>query len=91
MSSSKPLKSPLQSLASTQQRKSEISDDEPLYDCVASDDDYLTPEEIARLAQQLTAKTNEERKNSERKPSDSSKGPESSILMFQNGPVDEIK
>nr|CAD7399905.1 unnamed protein product [Timema cristinae] len=91
MSSSKPLKSHLQSVASTQQRKSEISDDEPLYDCVASDDDYLTPEEIARLAQQLTAKTNEERKNSERKPPDSIKGAESSILMFQNGPVDEIK
>ncbi|GLH03996.1 ARF GTPase-activating protein GIT2 [Gryllus bimaculatus] len=35
-------------------RKSEISDDEPLYDSVASDEDYLTAEQIAALSQRLS-------------------------------------
>lgn len=33
-------------------RKSEISDDEPLYDSVASDEDYIAAEQMAVLAQQ---------------------------------------
>jgi hypothetical protein len=33
-------------------RKSEVSDDEPLYDSVASDEDYIAAEQMAVLAQQ---------------------------------------
>jgi hypothetical protein len=33
-------------------RKSEVSDDEPLYDSVASDEDYVAAEQMALLAQQ---------------------------------------
>lgn len=33
-------------------RKSEISDDEPLYDSVASDEDYVAAEQMAVLSQQ---------------------------------------
>ncbi|XP_069702945.1 ARF GTPase-activating protein GIT2 isoform X2 [Periplaneta americana] len=33
-------------------RKSEVSDDEPLYDSVASDEDYIAAEQMAILAQQ---------------------------------------
>jgi hypothetical protein len=44
------------SIANVIKRKSEISDDEPLYDSVASDDDYITTEQIAFLAQQTANK-----------------------------------
>jgi hypothetical protein len=33
-------------------RKSEVSDDEPLYDSVASDEDYIAAEQMAVLSQQ---------------------------------------
>jgi hypothetical protein len=33
-------------------RKSEVSDDEPLYDSVASDEDYIAAEQMAILSQQ---------------------------------------
>jgi hypothetical protein len=33
-------------------RKSEVSDDEPLYDSVASDEDYVAAEQMAVLSQQ---------------------------------------
>jgi hypothetical protein len=33
-------------------RKSEVSDDEPLYDSVASDEDYIAAEQMVVLAQQ---------------------------------------
>ncbi|PSN45039.1 ARF GTPase-activating protein GIT2 [Blattella germanica] len=35
-------------------RKSEVSDDEPLYDSVASDEDYIAAEQMAILAQQAS-------------------------------------
>lgn len=37
--------------------KSEMSDEEPLYDSVASDDDYLSAEQIALLVEQATSKS----------------------------------
>lgn len=50
--------------ASVLKRKSEISDDEPLYDSVASDEDYLTAEQVAALTQRiLNAKQNNPKNN----------------------------
>ncbi|XP_066997754.2 ARF GTPase-activating protein GIT2 isoform X3 [Anabrus simplex] len=50
--SSKLLKGPLMTLSAGLKRKSEISDDEPLYDSVASDEDYVSAEQMAVLTQQ---------------------------------------
>ncbi|KAJ9596708.1 hypothetical protein L9F63_012266, partial [Diploptera punctata] len=43
-------------------RKSEVSDDEPLYDSVASDEDYIAAEQMAILAQQAANAKFEENK-----------------------------
>ncbi|XP_063238160.1 ARF GTPase-activating protein GIT1 isoform X2 [Bacillus rossius redtenbacheri] len=69
-------------------------DDEPLYDCVASDDDYLTPEEIARLAQKVgisSLQPREERERSqtlETAPSQEAETSKASPPVCQNGPVE---
>lgn len=45
-------------------RKSEVSDDEPLYDSVASDEDYIAAEQMALLSQQAANMKLQESKNS---------------------------
>lgn len=65
------LKGPLTVSAgnSAVRRKSEISDDEPLYDSVASDEDYITAEQLALLtkksAQTVSVARSQEEKSSE--------------------------
>jgi len=45
-------------------RKSEVSDDEPLYDSVASDEDYIAAEQMAVLSQQAANMKLQESKSS---------------------------
>ncbi|KDR18062.1 ARF GTPase-activating protein GIT2 [Zootermopsis nevadensis] len=73
-------------------RKSEISDDEPLYDSVASDEDYIAAEQMAVLAQQaanmrLQDSKSETPERVEEKTVHEKKEPTPASIDKQSGPL----
>ncbi|XP_068082425.1 ARF GTPase-activating protein GIT2 isoform X2 [Anabrus simplex] len=88
--SSKLLKGPLMTLSAGLKRKSEISDDEPLYDSVASDEDYVSAEQMAVLTQQTAIGKIQDNKDKRPEKLDEKLSMEKGDLVEnKNGPVSD--